>query len=135
MEFVTTTTALAVAAISLIRPFLGKAGEAFAEKVGEGAWAKAKLMYESLRHKLGADPTTDPAFAKLAASPADPQALAAAASRLDDVLKDDPRFAKDLATLLRDAVEQETLTVFNVNAQHNKNVNVVNKLHGGIHNS
>jgi hypothetical protein len=125
------TTTIAVAAVSLIKPFLEKAGEGFAGKLGEGAWEKAKQMYEAVRKRL--DLQKDPSFQKLAERPSDDGAQAAAVRRLDELLKGDHELARTLADLLKESVDRDVRTVFNVNAQNAKVVNAIDKVEGGFH--
>ena len=133
MDPVTTTTALAVAAVALIKPFLEKAGESLAGKVGEGAWEKAKQMYEAVRKKF--DLRSEASFRQLAERPQDGAAESAAARRLDEMLKSDRELAQKLADLLKESVDRDVQTVFNVNAQNAKSVANIGKVEGGFHQS
>lgn len=81
-------------------PYLLKAGESAASKIGEDAWEKAKTLWGKLSAKIKAKPSAQEAVEDVAKAPADDDAQAALRVQLKKLLLDDTSLAKELEQLL-----------------------------------
>jgi len=93
---VQTITALLAPAL----PYLLKAGESAAEKIGEDAWEKAKTLWGKLSAKIKAKPSALEAIEDIAQAPADEDAQAALRLQLKKLLAEDTGLAKELEQLI-----------------------------------
>lgn len=91
---------LAAAAITMISPYLVKAGEAAAEKVGEGAAAAAGKVLGWIRSRLGGDAKA--ALEGVEANPGSEARKAVLKEELVRALEADPELAKELRALIPD---------------------------------
>ena len=99
---------LAVAAINMIAPYLAKAGEAAAEKLGEGTAEAAGKVLGWLRAKLGG--RAKEALDELEAAPADSDNQADLRKQLKKALEADPSLAEELRALIpEDALQRVTM--------------------------
>lgn len=100
---------LAAAAISMISPYLAKAGEAAAGKVGEGAAEATGKVLGWLRAKLGGEARE--ALERVERNPESEGRQAVLKEELVRALEADPRLAEELGALIPEEVRQRvTLT-------------------------
>lgn len=85
--------ALATTAVSVILPYLGKAGEAFSEKAGE-------RLFEFLKARFEKKPAAGTALAELEKAPQDTAHQQAVQSHVQDLLTQDPEALAELQSLL-----------------------------------
>ena len=95
-----TISVIAATAVGFLSPYLAKAGEAAAKKVGEG-------IYRTLKDRFGSKPAAQEALTDLEKAPDDADHQAALRVQLKKVLAEDKEFASDLQRLLREAGETE----------------------------
>lgn len=100
--------AIAAAAVALLTPYLVKAGEAVAKKAGETVWDKASELYQVLRTRFRGDPIKESALTDLQQMPEDGDTQASLRKELKKVMQDDPRFAEQLLSILKEAGQTET---------------------------
>lgn len=81
-------------------PYLLKAGESAASKIGEDAWEKAKTLWGKLAVKIKAKPSAQEAVEDVAKTPADEDAQAALRVQLKKLLSEDTGLAKELEQLI-----------------------------------
>ena len=112
-------SSIAGAAVSLLASYLKNVGEGFAkkagEKTGETAWAKTKQVYDTIKAKLVSTPEATKVITALEKSPDDQDTQAAVRFHLKNLMKLDEDFAKDLASLLKEASDSGVDTVFHTN--------------------
>jgi hypothetical protein len=88
-------------------PYLQQAGGKMAEevgtKVGEGAWSRAKALWEKLWPRVEAKESAREAVADLAKRPDDPRVKGAVEIQLEKILEAEPGLAGELAQLLEAA--------------------------------
>ncbi|HXU31012.1 MAG TPA: hypothetical protein VN851_10590 [Thermoanaerobaculia bacterium] len=88
--------ALAATAVSLILPFLGKAGEAVSGKAGE-------RLFEFLRTRLKKEPAAEDPLRNLEKNPSDPALQQAVADHVRDLVAEDPATLSELERLVEEA--------------------------------
>ncbi len=115
-------TQIAAAIVTLIAPFtpylleVGKAtgqkwAETLAEKGGEAAWSKAKMIWEKIHANVGEDPKVKGAALVVSADPEDLSAQTLLTNVLATHLNADPQFMRELLHLLGGTqAVQEVLT-------------------------
>ncbi len=100
---------LATGAVSLLVPYLAKAGKTIAEKVGKDAWdmvnSKIEKLYETIKNKITGNDYASQTLKRLEEKPEDEDRQIAMKSVLKDVLAEDQQFQKTLSQLL-DEVKQ-----------------------------
>jgi hypothetical protein len=95
-----TISVIAATAIGFLSPYLAKAGEAAAKKVGED-------IYQALKERFNSEPAAQEALAELEEAPDDADHQAALHVQLKKLLAEDEAFASDLQRLLQEAGETE----------------------------
>jgi hypothetical protein len=105
--------ALATAAASFLSPYLVKAGEKTAERIGEQLPEVAGKMWKAITGKFKGHPAAEEAVQDLVAQPEDEDNLAAFRKELRKALGDDPTFAAELKGLLNHAQSQGGDTISN----------------------
>ena len=95
-----TISVIAAAAVSILSPYLAKAGEVVAKKVGED-------IYQVLKTRFGKKPAAKEALADLEKNPKDIDSQAAVRVQLKKVLAEDEAFAAKLQHLLQEAGKTE----------------------------
>ena len=103
--------AIAAAAVALIAPYLARAGEAFAGKAGEAAWARAEHLYRLIRGKLAADgdPFAEATLQRLAEQPTNKQRQDALAGLLAAKGHQDPRFGEEVNRAVQVAIHDSSV--------------------------
>jgi len=104
-------TSLAVAAVALLAPYLVKAGESLAEKLGETVPESAGKLWKAIADKFKGDAAAQVAANDVAADPADEDNVAAFRKELKKALKDDAGFAAEIERLLKKAQESAAGTI------------------------
>jgi hypothetical protein len=99
-----TINAIAATAVGFLSPYLAKAGEVVARKLGED-------LYNILKARFGARPAAQEALADLEAAPTDSDRQASVRSQLRKLLDEDEAFALELQNLLGDAARTEDKAV------------------------
>jgi hypothetical protein len=101
---------MAVSTVNLLIPFLKKAAEKGAEKLGEST---AGTLFEVLKNKLKS-PTAQEALADLQKKPEDADSQAALRAQVRKALENDPELGKLLHELVGKAGESTHAQVANV---------------------
>ncbi|HZO87490.1 MAG TPA: hypothetical protein VFB38_04065 [Chthonomonadaceae bacterium] len=117
-----TITALAVATVKLLAPYLKEMASGAAKKAGkevgqsatEGALAKAGHVFELVKDKLHGSPAGKEAMEDLTEKPEDADTQASVRAQLKKRLEAEPAFASQLAQLLKEADQAGAGTVFNI---------------------
>jgi hypothetical protein len=98
---------LAAGAVSLLVPYLAKAGKTIAEKVGKDMWDKVndkvETLYENIKNKFTGNDYATQTLKRLKEKPEDKGRQSAMESVLEEVLADDQQFQKMLGQLLAEA--------------------------------
>ena len=106
---------IATAAVALLGPYLAKAGEAAAKKVGEAAWEKMEALSQAIRRKFEADKKNAKAqetLQRFEEQPTDEDRQAALANVLAEKAQADPAFAEELARLVQFTTGDQTVGQF-----------------------
>ena len=111
---------LASSSISLLAPYLKLLGEEAVKEIGKNigaqtsqtAWEKAQKLHELIKSKLSAKPDTAKVLTDLEKSPSDEDIQATIRYYLKETIATDEAFAKQIAAILRDAVEAGADNVF-----------------------
>jgi hypothetical protein len=102
--------ALAASAVSILAPYLAKAGEEFATEAGKATAGKISGLYQAIKTRFQGRPAAAEALADIEAAPNDLDAQAALRQQLKKQLADDPAFAGRLRQLL-DQIGQDAPAV------------------------
>lgn len=98
---------LATGAVSLLVPYLAKAGRSIAEKVGKDVWdivsSKVETLYDAIKNKFKGNDYASQSLKRLEEKPEDEDRQAAMKSVLKEVLAEDSQFQKTLSQLLAEA--------------------------------
>jgi hypothetical protein len=122
---------LAAAALTVLAPYLAKAGETMAGKIGEALPENASKLWAAITGKFKGKPAAEEAVKDLAQAPADGDNQAAFRKELRKALLDDPEFQSALATLLAQA-QQESIRDSAVAKNGGIAINVKGDVQGGI---
>ena len=95
-----TINIIAATAVGFLSPYLAKAGEAAAKKVGED-------IYQALQARFGSKPAVQEALSDLGKAPDDADHQAALRVQLKKMLAEDEEFAEQLQRLLQQAGETQ----------------------------
>jgi len=128
-------TAIATTTIAILSPYLAKAGEAAANKVGEAAWEKAAEIYDAIQARFVQDDDDDYPSQTLKRFEEQPDSRKAALQEiLEEILSQDSDFAQSLSHLLKEADEAGAGAVFNVSVFGGEVGEIINvdKLKGGL---
>jgi hypothetical protein len=134
---------LATTAVALLSPYLVKAGEKAAEKIGEKMPEAVSKLWNTITAKFKGNPAAETAVNDLVAKPDDEDNQAAFRKELRKLLEAEPAFAAELGGLL-DKVQHEagdTITVTGSGAAATRGgvaagehgIAVGHDLQGGIH--
>ncbi len=96
-------TLIATSAVTLLSPYLAKAGEKFAEGAGSAAWDKTKELYEAIHAHFEGRPDGTQALADLQNAPDDPDNQADVRKRLKNAMAEDDDFKQKLDALVKEA--------------------------------
>jgi hypothetical protein len=107
-------TVLASQALALLGPYLTKAGEAAAGKVGEAAAKHADAILGAIRRKFGADHDTyaEQTLAKVEKEPHAEWPKQALQGLLTEKVQEDPAFMAELERLLQSAKQDPATQQF-----------------------
>ena len=105
---------IAPAAAALLGPYLAKAGEAAAKKIGEAAWEKTGALYQAIRRRFEADKDekAQETLQRLEEQPLDEGRQAALADILTEKAQADPTFAQELMQLAQGVTQDKTVAQF-----------------------
>ena len=94
---------LATLVLAQLSPYIAKAGEEFASKVGDAAFEQGKRLYEALRARFTKETPQDggKASQKLEELKEDPDVAATVQTKLARILEADPDFANTLKQILQ----------------------------------
>ena len=93
-------TTLATTAVTVLSPYLVKAGEKAAEKVGEKLPGGIGTLWNTVMARLKGKPAAEDAVQDLVVKPDDPLHQSAFANQLRKVLETEPAFAAEVERLL-----------------------------------
>jgi hypothetical protein len=102
---------LATAAVTILSPYLLKAGEKAAEEVGKRLPDSARKLWNAISAKLSNKPVAAEAVKDLVAKPADQHSQAALVDHLRNVLEAEPAFAAELGLLLESLQRESSDTI------------------------
>lgn len=123
---------IATAAVALLAPYLIKAGESAAGKVGEKALEKVEALYQAIRRRFAADKNdyAEKTLQRMEEQPTSEGCQAALADILAEKAQNDPGFAQELMQLVQSATQDKTvvqiLTQVYGNARVGKIINIGN---------
>jgi len=92
---------IAAAVIALLSPYLAQAGKSIADKAGDAALEGVKALHEAIRHKFGGDDFARETLERAEAQPESEARKQSLAEVLDEKVKADPDFARELEELLK----------------------------------
>ena len=122
---------LAAAALAVLAPYMIKAGEKMAEKIGETLPENAGKLWTALTGKFKGKPAAEDAAQDLAKNPADEDAQVVFRVQLKKALAEDPEFLAALGALVKKA-EDESVKNSAVASGHGVAVNVGGNVQGNI---
>ncbi len=91
---------IAAAAVTVLSPYLAKAGEKIASAAGDAAWKQAGALYDKLKQKFVGQPVAQAALEDLAKDPADADTQAALRKELKKLLAEDGDLLRELSATL-----------------------------------
>jgi hypothetical protein len=108
------TAQIVTAAAALLGPYLAKAGEAVAKKIGEAVWDKVANLHQAIRRKFSKDKDeyAQKTLQRLEEQPTNEGRQAALADVLEEKAQTDPAFAQELAQLVRTTAEDKHVSQF-----------------------
>ncbi len=111
-----------------------KAAEALDGEAGKGGWAGMERLHQVIRNKLAGQPEAFAALGGLEAAPDDDGSRSAAAAAIEQAVRDDRRFAAEVAALVSDAQRNQAAghIVNQVAGDVGKMVDVEGDVHGGM---
>ena len=122
---------LAAAALTLLAPYLAKAGETMAEKIGESLPENARKLWAATSAKFRGKPAAEEAVKDLAQNPVDEDNQAAFRKELKKALTEDPEFFLALNGLLKKA-QKESIQNSAVAGDNSTAINVGGSVQGNI---
>jgi hypothetical protein len=104
----------AQAAVTLLVPYLQKAGGGAATEAGKAAWKQGERALQVIRgrFKLKKNAPGEAALQRLEEEPIDEGRQAGLASILVEDMKEDPTFGQELARVVRDAAQDGQVNQF-----------------------
>jgi hypothetical protein len=106
---------IASSAITLLTPYLAKAGEEVSKKAIGAAWEKIAEIHQSIKDRLAQEKDKYPKETLKRFEKEPEKRKQAMQETLAEILEKDPTFAKKLVKLLKDAEKAGSGTVFNTN--------------------
>ncbi len=105
---------MTTAAVALLAPYLAKAGEEVAQKVGDAAWQMAASLYQAIRRKFTKDQDAyaQQTLQRLKEQPTNEARQAALADVLNEKVQADPSFAQELKQLVQDTTQTQGINQF-----------------------
>ena len=94
---------VAASAITILTPYLAKAGESFAAKAGEKLLEKAGALYQSIKDKFKGDHDAELTLTQVEAKPDSKARMSALEEVLTEKMKVDPNFAATVNRLIEEA--------------------------------
>jgi len=91
---------LGAVVVAALGPYLSKAGEEFAKKIGEAGWSGIKALYDAVKNKLSGDELGSKALLHLAQEPESVTRQRILATVIDDAATSDPEFLRVLTEIL-----------------------------------
>jgi len=122
---------LAAAALTLLAPYLAKAGETMTEKIGESLPENAGKLWAAMSAKFKGKPAAEEAVKDLARNPTDNDNQAAFRKELKKALAEDPEFLSTLNGLLGKA-QKESIQNSAVAGDNSSAINVGGNVQGNI---
>jgi hypothetical protein len=104
---------LATTAVTVLSPYLVKAGEKAAEKVGEKLPGGISTLWNTVMARVKGKPAAEEAVKDLVVKPDDPLHQSAFANQLRKVLETEPGLAAEVERLLSSAQPQGGDTIIN----------------------
>lgn len=108
----TTIGVLASSVVTVLAPYLAKAGEEFAKEAGKTAGAKIGALYQAIKARFQDRPAAAEALADVEAMPDDGDAQAALRLQLKKQMGSEPAFADTLRQLLEEIGQDEQTATF-----------------------
>ena len=113
-------------AVSLVSPFLVKAGEKFVEKVGEKLADKTGQIYNLLKESFAADEYAGLTLLRLEQAPENERRKSALETVIIEKMENDNEFAEQLSKLIDEATQADTN---NIIASGNRSVAIGGNVH------
>jgi len=117
-------TALSTTAVGMLIAFLTKAGEATAQKMGEG-------LYQALKARFEQKPTTQETFSDFEQAPTDGDHQAALRVKLKKLMSEDTDFAEQIKQLVAKAQATEAGKTI-INQQAGDNAKQIGQVFGDV---
>lgn len=124
---------LAAAALTVLSPYLVKAGQRIAENIADSLPENAASLWKALTDRLAGKPAAEAAVRDLAQEPADEDNQAALRKELKKALAEDPQFLAAMTGLLEKA-QKESQSIHNsaIAGENSTAVNVGGDVQGNI---
>lgn len=126
--------ALATMAVSVLAPYLAKAGESLAKEAGTSAWKGAQSLMAMIRKKLDGDTYAAQTLQRLEQQPDSTSRQLALSGVLEEKLKEDQAFS----AILQASLEKNQVNMDSIHQQislsgHTQagDINVIGKVTGG----
>ncbi len=102
---------VAATAVAILSPYLVKAGESFAEKVGEALADKAGALHRAIKDKFAGDDYAELTLLRLEDAPEAKGRQSAFEHLLTEKMEEDDMFAGRIQQLIEEAKEADTRNV------------------------
>ena len=122
---------LAATALTVLTPYLAKAGGAVAGKIGEVLPEQAGKLWTAINAKFAGRPAAEEAVKDLSHDPADEDNQAALRKELRKALSEDAQFMADLGPLLENA-RKESIQNSVIAGENGTAINVGGDVQGNI---
>jgi hypothetical protein len=121
---------LATSVLTVLAPFLAKAGEKAAEEIGKGLPGAVGKLWKRIGKKFQGNPVAETAVKDAVADPKDEDNLAALRKEIKKALAEDAEFSREIEDLLMQA-ENEAQTI---RGDHNiaANIDIQGDVQGNI---
>jgi len=118
------TDPITIAAAAMLAPYLAKAGEAVAQKAGEGAWKAAEHLYQKIHDKFvkDQDDYATKALQRLEEQPTNQVRQNALAEILTEKTQADPAFGQELKQIVQGAAQTQGMVQFLTSVHDNAQV-------------
>lgn len=115
------------AAVALLAPYLGKAGEEIAQKAGDATWKMIGSLYQVIKHKFTRDQDTfaQQSLQRLEEQPNNEARQAALADILNEKAQSDPGFAQELKQLVQNTTQTQGINQFLTQVYDNAKVDKI----------
>ena len=126
-------TTIASSVVSLLSPYLVKAGEGFAQSTGKAAWEKTKELFQAIKNKFGNKDDSKRTLIDLEKNPNNTDFQLAVKQQLEKIMLADEDFAEKIFQLLKQASDSGVDQIFNTKVYGNvKNITNMRDVNGPV---